>query len=141
MENKIYEPYKSSILGLDAKFVVLITYLGGAILCFFLGFKYISFLFPTLIYFLEKKSELVKFHSMQAIVLMFFNIILLMIALAPFITYSVLESERILPKITFITGLIIFVISAIAAIKGFKYQNYKLPLIGNITIALINAFK
>lgn len=64
-----YQPHRSSLGGLDANIMALLCYLvtfvGGLIPVV----KYVAWLLPLVIVFLEKESGLVKFHAMQAFVL------------------------------------------------------------------------
>ena len=64
-----YQPHRSSLGGLDANIMAvlcyLVTFVGGLIPVV----KYVAWLLPLVIVFLEKESGLVKFHAMQAFVL------------------------------------------------------------------------
>lgn len=137
MENKIYEPHKSSIGNLDANVMALIAYLGGAILGFIPGIKYVAFLVPIIIFVIEKESKFVKFHAMQSILLSAVGVvisIILGIVIGIVIatgSYGALAVLSILSIITWIIVIALFVFFVIAAVKSYKYEIYKLPLIGN----------
>ena len=137
MENKIYEPHKSSIGNLDANLMALIAYLGGAVLGFIPGVKYVAFLVPIIIFIIEKESKFVKFHAMQSILLsavgVVISIILGIIIGIVFATgsYGALAVLSILSIITWLIVIVLFVFFIIAAVKSYKYEIYKLPLIGN----------
>jgi len=138
MENKIYEPHKSSIGGLDANLMALIAYLGGAVLGLIPGVKYVAFLVPIIIFILEKDSEFVKFHAMQSILLsvvgLIFAIIIAIISaiLVATMSYGALGAFSIILIITWLISIALLVFFIIAAVKAYKYQIYKMPLIGNI---------
>lgn len=133
MENNIYEPHKSSIGNLDANVVALIAYLGSTILGLIPGVKYVAFLVPIIIFFIEKDSKFVKFHAMQAILLSVAAFILtivigiiagILLVAGSFVGYSIFLA------LVWIVAIAILVISIIAAVKSYKYEIYKLPLIG-----------
>ncbi len=132
MENKIFEPHKSSIGNLDANVVALIAYLGGAILGFIPGIKYVAFLVPIIIFFIEKDSKYVKFHAMQSILLsavgVVISIILWIFILIGIHSYAGLT---FISAIAFIISIALLVFFIIATVKSYKYEIYKLPLIGN----------
>lgn len=136
MENKIYEPHKSSIGGLDANLMALIAYLGGAVLGFIPGVKYVAFLVPIIIYLIEKDSQFVKFHAMQSILLSVVGVVLsIIIAIISAIVISVnvyagIGAAYALIVIAWIITIVFLVFFIIAAIKAYKYELYKMPLIG-----------
>ncbi len=134
MENKIFEPHKSSIGNLDANVVALIAYLGSTILGLIPGVKYVAFLVPIIIFVIEKDSKFVKFHAMQAILLSVTAFVLaivigilagILLVAGSFVGYSIFLA------LIWIVAIAILVISIIAAVKSYKYEIYKLPLIGN----------
>lgn len=141
MENKIFEPHKSSIGNLDANVITIIAYLGSTILGFIPGIRYVAFLVPIIIFVIEKESKFVKFHSMQAILLSAVGVVLsiilaiiISIATAAIIHsggYGALGVLSILSLLIWIIAIALFVFSIIAAVKSYKYEIYKLPLIGN----------
>lgn len=141
MENKIFEPHKSSIGNLDANVVALIAYLGGAILGFIPGIKYVAFLVPIIIYVIEKESKFVKYHAMQSILLSAVGVVLsiilaiiISIATAAIIHsggYGALGALAVLSILVWIIALVLLVFFIIAAVKSYKYEIYKMPLIGN----------
>jgi uncharacterized membrane protein len=142
MENKIYEVHKSSIGGLDANVMALIAYLGGAILGFIPGVRYVAFLVPIIIYIIEKDSQFVKFHAMQSILLSAVGVILsIMLAIIGAIVTSIVVATgayasigivSILAVLVWIIAIVLLVFFIIAAVKAYKYELYKMPLIGKL---------
>ncbi len=138
MENKIYEAHKSSIGGLDANIMALIAYLGGAVLGFIPGVRYVAFLVPIIIYIIEKDSQFIKFHAMQSILLSVVGVVLLIIiAIISAIviatgSYAALGALSILAVLVWIVEIVLLVFFIIAAVKSYKYELYKMPLIGKV---------
>ena len=76
-------PHKSSLGGLDANLMALLCYVAAFVIGLIPGIRYVAFLAPLALYFLEKGSRFVKFHAMQAFMLqllyMLLNLILSLI--------------------------------------------------------------
>lgn len=62
-------PHKSSLGGLDANLMALLCYVAAFVIGLIPGIRYVAFLAPLVLYFLEKNSRFVKFHAMQAFIL------------------------------------------------------------------------
>ena len=79
-------PHKSSLGGLDANLMALLCYVAAFVIGLIPGIRYVAFLAPLVLYFLEKNSRFVKFHAMQAFILellyMLLNLILGLIGTA-----------------------------------------------------------
>ncbi|MEL7570443.1 MAG: DUF4870 domain-containing protein [Eubacteriaceae bacterium] len=124
MENKIYEPHKSSIGNLDANVVALIAYIGSLILGYIPIIKYVAFLVPIIIFIIEKESKFVKFHAMQSILLCAVSWIISIILV-------IFRYSSVIWILFIIIGLTLLVFYIIGAVKSYKYELYKMPLIGN----------
>ena len=63
------DPHKSTIGGMDANLLALIAYIASAAVGFIPLLRYLAWLAPLVIFFMEKESGFVKFHAMQSFVL------------------------------------------------------------------------
>ena len=157
-ENKIYQPHKSSLGGLDANVLALLTYLAASIVSFIPGLKYVAWLAPGLIYLLEKSSKLVKSHAAQALTINIvgsvFQIILKIIALI--VTAIVRKTAKpsdiydlwdfygnkgyaavatvgtIFFFLSLAVSIVILVFEILAMVNAYKYSEYKIPIIGSL---------
>lgn len=66
-----YEPHKSSIANLDANLVALFVYLIPMLVGFAFHASALAWIIPLIVFFVEKDSDLVKFHCAQAVMLVF----------------------------------------------------------------------
>jgi uncharacterized membrane protein len=113
-----YEKHKSS-LGLDANIVVLIVWLGGSVISTFKNVSFLAIAVPIVIYFIEKDSKLVRAHALQAIGLF----------LASLIASIVFILIPLLWLFFWIIPLFDFIVSILAIIKGYNWEEYEVPLI------------
>ncbi len=142
MNNPI-QPHKSSIGDLQANSMALLCYLAGCILAFIPVIRYVAWLAPLAIFFLEKESRFVKFHAMQAFVLDAIGRILgLLLTLlfggnlaAPaFYSYG---TVGFIVMLTTLISLVSLALAVIAMLKAYKYVEYRIPIIGNIAAGLL----
>ncbi|MEW8994255.1 DUF4870 domain-containing protein [Clostridium sp.] len=137
----IYEPHKSSIGNIDANVMALIAYGAAIVVIFIPGIKIIAWLAPIVIYILEKDSNFVKFHAMQAflinIVGIIFSSIIFMIiggslGLMFFrpLAYGALGTILLSAIITGIVAIVITIFEIISMVKCYEYKEYEIPLIG-----------
>ena len=147
MKNK-----KSSISGIDANIIVLSCYLITLLLSWIGDTKYLAWLFPLIIYIIERKSNFVKYHSIQATLLFgiysLFSIIytLSFIILFPNINVFNVDLSNFAGSLLLFSCLsalsiailvIITIISIIAASKTWHYEEYKIPIINKLVPKLI----
>lgn len=135
---------KSSISGIDANIIVLLGYLGGLFLLWITSINYFAWLFPLVIYIVEKKSEFVKEQMAQATVLyittsmitFIFNLIWIImfpksynvgLNLNNFSGSTLVVSTMNILSVT-ITVLISLIV-IITSMKTWYYDNYKIPVI------------
>lgn len=97
--------------------------------------SYIIGIVGLVLFFIEKESKFIKFHAAQSILL----------NLAIFIPYSILSVLTRIPGLGLIFMLVSFawfVIGVVAviftAIKAYKMEEFKLPVIGDIASNLAN---
>ncbi|MEL7610856.1 MAG: DUF4870 domain-containing protein [Bacillota bacterium] len=145
MENKIIEPaHKSSIGNLDANVMALLSYIISSVLGFIPGVSYVAWAIPLVIFFVEKQSKFVKFHALQAFSLNLFGFVLgLLVSLimtAAVVTadpYAALGAIGTVGILTFLISVVILVFAIIAMIKAYKYEVYKIPLLGNLAARFV----
>ena len=68
-------PHRSS-LGMDAHVMALLCYLAAFVLAWIPYIQYVAPLAPLIIFFIEKESPFVKFHAIQAFILVLINWVL-----------------------------------------------------------------
>ena len=158
MANTVYQPHKSSLGEIDANYIAVACY-GAAIVFSYIPFlKYVAWLAPLLIYFLEKKSVLVKFHAVQALILNAIGaVVALILSIVGSIIVKIMTPEytnywdtylaggsyyddlkkatavgTIFTVIAIIIAVLLMALEIIAALNAYKYTEYKLPVIGGI---------
>jgi len=149
MHNKIFDPHKSTIGDLDANLIALIAYIGIGAFSFISGLSYIAFAIPLIIFFLEKESEFVKFHAMQATVLGVINSVLYFIIyviirgilINPLNLYAGIAAFLTFSTIMTIISIIIAVFAVIAAIAAYGYKGYNIPIVGGFAEKFAEKFK
>ena len=145
MNRRIFEPSKSKLGDMDAKYAVLIVYLGMGILG--IAFGYIAFLVPLIIYFIDKENQFIAFHAMQAFLLgltmTIISIILGIISavvvasaitgaavLSPYAWGAGVGAILAISAIGTVIGIIFLIFAIIALVKAMKYEIYEIPLFG-----------
>lgn len=157
-----YEPHKSSIANLDANLVALFVYLLPMVIGFAFRAGALAWIIPLVVFFVEKDSDLVKFHCAQAVILVFIPGVLSFVisfitaiiggtamitgwfvsfsGLASLLTGSVFGIILlVLGLITAIITIVFFVFKIIAMVKAYNYIAYEVPLIGKIASAIVNS--
>ncbi|NLF79664.1 MAG: DUF4870 domain-containing protein [Clostridia bacterium] len=136
------QPHKSSLGNTDANLMALLVYLAPIILAWIPGIKYIAWAVPLIVFFIEKDSKFVKFHSMQAILLSAVGAVLgfiLSVIIAGAIAvgyagnygYGALGALGIVSFLALVITIIIIVFEIIAMVRAYGYVAYRIPLIGN----------
>lgn len=152
MKNQVYEPHKSSIGGMDANTMALLSYIASVVVSWIPGIGYFGWLVPLALFFIEKESAFVKFHAMQAFVLeavcailsFLITVVVGGIVSASFYNaytaYSALGMLGLISTIVIVISLVITVFAIIAMVKAYKYQEYHVPLAGGIAEKLTIQF-
>ncbi len=145
--NKVYENHKSSIGDLEANIVSLLIYITIIVVELFNPggqnsiLSLISFLIPIAVYFIEKKSMLVKFHAIQ---LAFLNVLVwifglvMQLILGILITIAKTSGDlamvegnlTILGYIVLAVAMALLIYKFILMIKAYQWTAYHLPLVG-----------
>ncbi len=132
-----YQPHKSSIGGIDANLMVLIAYLGSAVLAFIPIVQYVAFLLPLVLFLLEKDSPFVKFHALQSFILYVFCDVLMIvfsiisaIALAG-LSLASLGVVSVMGILVLLVQILYAVLSVVAIVKAWKYETFRIPLIAD----------
>ena len=148
MNNRNVEPHKSSIGGLDANVMALLTYLGTVVLMFMWGVGYICWVLPLVLYFVEARSDFVRFHAMQAFVLFAFGAVvnfIVKIAAGGFLlsgafnVFAIFGITGIIGLAAGAVGLAIFIYTILAMINAYKYVEYRIPFVNAIAGKIIAA--
>ena len=120
-------------LGLDTNVGALLCYLGNLVCA--LGLIYSIVVIVT-----DKTNKLTRFHAFQSVLLSVAGIIigipLYIILLIGFFAIDTQIGAPIISGLMMLVltvfGLAMFVLTVLAAIKGFQGQIYKIPIIGNL---------
>lgn len=147
---KTYQPHRSSLGGLDANIMALLCYLVTTIAGFIPVIRYVAFLLPFVIVFVEKESGLVRFHAMQAFMLnlvsMALSVVLgillsvLGVSLAFFSWSATAGVAAITGIISLVIGIAAIVFSILAMIKAYNYTEYDIPLLGALSRSFLTKF-
>lgn len=145
MKNEVYPPHKSSLGNIDANIMALLAYLATTVIGWIPGIRYVAWLAPLVLFFLEKDSRFIKFHSMQAFLLQavgsIINFILSVIIGGLLSTmlfnYSNVGAVRlgafgVISIIGLLVSIAITVFAVIAMIGAYQYKETHIPLIGSL---------
>lgn len=123
-----YSPHESSIAHMDANIMAALTYILPIIATYLPLVWRIACFIPILIFFMEKESNLVKFHAMQSVVLYIARVIII----------SILHFIPLLGGLVgFIVSIIFILIAIYALIGAFNYEETHIPFIGDFVAQLI----
>lgn len=128
MAKGIYSPHHSSIAHMNANIMSVLTYILPIIATYLPIVWRIAWLIPVVIFFIEKDSNLVKFHAMQSIILYVARVIVISILRFIPLLGTLLGS---------IVGIILILIALIAMIGAFNYEEIHIPFIGDFVVRLI----
>lgn len=130
---KIYEPHSSSLSNIDANVLALCCYLTQlASPVPFLSL--IIWAVPLIIFLVEKNSDFVRQHAMQAfIVQIFFNVVVFVVSFVSGFAIYLFDSSffSVIGNLLVLAlRLISFALSIIGAVSAFQYKEASLPLFG-----------
>lgn len=144
MKNEIYSAHKSSIGGLNANIMALLCYIASVILAWIPVVRYVAWLVPLILFFMEKQSKLVRFHAMQSFVLHVVSAVLSLLvsvvlggilgvgSLSAATYYAAAGLAGIVGLLTSAISLVILVCAVIAMIGAYKYKETHIPIIGGM---------
>jgi uncharacterized membrane protein len=119
-------------LGLDTNVGALLCYLGNLVCA--LGLIYSIIVIVT-----DKTNKLTRFHAFQSVMLTVAGIVIGIPLYIILFVGVVIDSQLGVPLISglmslvlMIFGLAVFVLTVLAAVKGFQGQIYKIPIVGNL---------
>lgn len=157
---KVYEPHKSSIGNLDANVMALLTYVSAIILSFIPFVQYVSWLLPLIFFYMEKNSNLVKFHAIQAFALFLVSAIIdiiinVIVGIAGAATAASIASNpydlnsyfgawagvAAASVVIGIIGLVFLIFGILAMVKAYKYEEYAMPVFGKLAEKFSSKFK
>lgn len=135
MKLKLYPVHRSS-LGIDANIVAgLIYIIPGLIGLLWEGLSPYTFIFPILLYFFEKKSDLVRFHALQYLTLSLANNLINVI-----LYFGSLKSATFLMIAYYLESGILFMFLGFlihALVKAFCWRSWRVPFIGALVSKII----
>lgn len=145
-----YNVHKSSIGNFDANWIALSVYLLPIIIGWLIpGVNFLVWLFPIVIFFVEKSSDFVRFHSAQAFLIhLLSGIISVIFAIFGFVGVATsfvlgnilaLGIGGIIALIGSLLALALFIFKIIAMVRAYQFEAYEIPLIGLIANAILNA--
>lgn len=144
MINQVYEPHKSSIGGMDANIMAILTYIASLVVSWIPVIRYFAWLVPLVFFVMEKQSNFVKFHAMQSFVLNAVCAILTflisviiggIVSASVFNVYAAYSALGLIGLIGFLTMavcLVITIFAIIAMVKAYRYEEYHIPFAGRI---------
>ena len=144
MKNEVYSPHKSSIGGLNANVMALICYIVSVVVGWIPVVRYVVWLVPLILFFMEKESKLVKFHAMQSFVLHVVSAILSLLvsvvlggilgvgSLSAATYYAAAGLAGIVGLLTTAISLVILVCAILAMVGAYRYKEPHIPIIGSI---------
>lgn len=147
MKGQLFQPSVSKIGGLDAKYMILIAYFGAAVLGLIPGVRYVSWLIPLIIFLVDKDNKFIAFHAMQALLLeALATVVYIIVGIIAFAaTVAAVASAGffnpygfgagigavvVTGVIAVIVAIVIIIFAILAAVKGYRYEIYEIPLVG-----------
>ena len=142
--NRIYDAHKSSVMDTDANIVALAVYL-IPLLGHFISLGIISWVFPLVLLFIEKKSPLVYFHAVQSLVMQVvvtvFSIVSFIMTvisagssfLLGFNVFGAIGAAGIFSLISLVINGIMIAFEVVGIIKAYGWEAYYLPVFGSVT--------
>ena len=149
MNKQVFQPSVSRLGNIDAKYMVLIAYFGGVLLGFIPGVQYASWIVPLVVFLVDKENKFIAFHAMQSLLLevvgAIIYIVLGIIAVAAAASMAVnplawgagLGAAFAITGIIAVVGIVILVFAILAAINGYKYAIYEIPLVGKFAEKIV----
>ena len=131
MSNNRYSPHSSSIGNTDANIISALAYILPSVISFVPFIGSLSWFIPIFMFFVEKNSNLVKFHSMQSVA---FHIVRSTI-LAVIGVFSGIP--LIGPLVLALCSMFFIIVALFVIIRAYNYDEYKLPYIGDFIAKLI----
>jgi len=154
MNKQVFAPSKSKLGDMDAKYVVLIAYLGSIVLGFIPGVQYVAWLVPLIIFFLDKENKFIAFHAMQSFLLgvvaaVIYIILAIVVGIATIGAtagaYALnaygfgagLAVIAVTGVIAVIVAILVLIMLILATVKGYKYEIYEIPLVGKLAEKIV----
>lgn len=144
MKNEIYSPHKSSIGGLNANMMALLCYIASVVVSWIPLVRYVAWLVPLLLFFMEKQSKFVKFHAMQSFLLHILSAALTFLvsvvlggilgvgSISSVTYFAAAGLAGIISLLVGVISLVILIFAILAMVKAYGYKEYHIPLIGGI---------
>ncbi|MEG1560261.1 MAG: hypothetical protein RR398_05295 [Clostridia bacterium] len=149
MKNEIYSAHKSSIGNLNANIMALLCCIVPVVIAWIPVVRYVAWLIPLVLFFMEKQSKLVRFHAMQSFILHMVSAVLSLLisvvlggilgvgSLSTATYYAAAGFAGIVGLVTSAISLVILLFAIIAMIGAYKYKETHIPIIGGMTEKLL----
>lgn len=149
MKNELFDPHKSSISDLNANLVAVGAYLVATIASWLPVIRYVAWLAPLILFYMEKQSRLVKFHAMQAFVLNVISAVLAFVvnvlvagilgvgSITVITSIAAAGIAGIIGLVSLVIALAMLVLTIIAIIGAYGYKDTHIPLVGDIADRLM----
>lgn len=151
MNNQIWNPHASSLGNTNANVIAMLSYIASGVLSFIPVVKYVAWLAPLIIYLVEKNSQFVKFHAMQAFLLnivgavLSFLVSIVLGAILAASYYSLnsygvgVGAFGIIGILSLVISIVILVFAIIAMVQAYKWKAYPIPLVGMLTQKIVGS--
>lgn len=149
MKATISAPHQSSLAGLEANVLAVLCYLSAAILGWIPGIRYVAWLAPLVVFFLEKKSAFVKFHAMQSFLLHLAGTLLgflVSVIVGGVVSTTAVHGNLnaafgfagVAGLLTLLVGLGLLGLAVWVMLAAYRYKTVALPFIGPLTATVID---
>ncbi|MGL5978008.1 MAG: hypothetical protein ACRCZJ_03340 [Erysipelotrichaceae bacterium] len=145
-------PHKSSIADVDANIIVLIAYLAPVVLSWVPGVRYAVWVLPLILFFIEEKSDFVRFHALQSLILHAISALISFVF--SFLVYGIILNfirafqinfiymiiSGIVSIVSSIITLVLFIVIVLCAVYAFGYRSFEVPVIAPLAHILQTKF-
>lgn len=153
MNNQIWNLHASSLGNTNANVIAMLSYIASGVLSFIPVVKYVAWLAPLIIYLVEKNSQFVKFHAMQAFLLnivgavLSFLVSIVLGAILAASYYSLnsygvgvgVGAFGIIGILSLVISIVILVFAIIAMVQAYKWKAYPIPLVGMLAQKIVGS--
>ncbi len=148
MDNHNYAPHNSSLGDINANLMAALMYAGVFLFALIPFVGFLAWAFPLIIIFVEKNSEYVKFHAAQSLIIqLLFCLAGVILAFMGFVFQiptnvinSLINGAAINPIVIFdmLLDLASLIVYGYLAYKAYKYEAYKVPIVGEYAETMVN---
>lgn len=149
--SKVYDKHQSTT-GIDANITAVLIYLLPLVVGMLISEigQLLALIIPIIALFLEKKSGLVRYHAVMALLFLFaryiisvlygfmafFSVTSSIADLASLESFNVLQTVKVFSIVGIIMGVLIFAFEVYLMINAYKWTSVRVPLLGKWSAAL-----